>query len=91
MSASQTAPPVGIVVNTALLINLALAFIICIVTLLILKWVVSYALWKWQDVIDERARTQYEAHYGRKQEERQEEEEEEPRTHYTAKTTRRRK
>lgn len=83
----------AVVLSWNLIINLLLVFVILIVTLLIAKWVVSFVFWKWQDMIDTRARQQQQQHSYKddRDQDDDEEEENEPRTHYTAKTTRRRK
>lgn len=85
----------AVVLSWNLIINLLLVFVILIVTLLIAKWVVSFVFWKWQDMIDTRAKQQQQQQQHSYKDDRDqdddEEEENEPRTHYTAKTTRRRK
>lgn len=45
----------GIVINTATLVNVALWVAFATVAVLIVRWVVAWALWKWQDMIDKRA------------------------------------
>jgi len=80
-----------VILSWNLVINLGLIFTILITTLLIVKWLVSFTIWKWQDIIDERAREQQKLHYQGPDDDEEKEERDEPPTHYTAKTTRRRK
>lgn len=77
----------GVVINTATLVNVGLVMALCVCVALLCKWVVDWGSWKWQQLIDERARKQEDPG------EEQEEEEEEPvkeRTHWTSKKPRQR-
>jgi len=82
----------AVVLSWNLITNILLIFVIFTVTLLILKWVLSFVLWKWQDMIDERARQQQQQQHNYKdnneQDDSGEEEENIPRA---SRTTRRRK
>lgn len=78
----------GVVINTATLINVGLVMALCVCVALLCKWVVDWGSWKWQQLIDERARKQEE-----QDPEEEQEEEEEPvkeRTHWTSKRPRQR-
>jgi hypothetical protein len=48
----------GIILNSATLINVAMWIAFVLVAVLILRWMVAFAMWKWQDIIDRRAHEQ---------------------------------
>jgi hypothetical protein len=89
----------GIVINTTTLTNAGMCIAFCGVALFIVHWTVSFALWKWQDLIDRRAEEQQQHKHRPLGRSKQTEEEEEdaqddspppPPTHWTSKKSRRR-
>ena len=83
----------AVVLSWNLITNILLIFVIFTVTLLILKWVLSFVLWKWQNMIDERARQQQQQQHNYKDNNEQDDsgEEEENISRPSRTTTRRRK
>lgn len=81
----------AVVLSWNLITNILLIFVIFTVTLLILKWVLSFVLWKWQDMIDERARQQQQQHHYKDNNEQDDSGEEEENISRSSRTTTRRR